>query len=74
MEKGYYTDEGYITEEEFAWSFSSTDSLFSYLEDCLLDHGEIEIETIKQIFLNQDRQYYYMECVKFQEMHLKDDY
>lgn len=70
--RGYYINNyEYVTEEEFVWSFTSVSNLYDYLVDCYNEHSEIEINTLKQAFLNHNRQFYYMECVRFEETYLK---
>lgn len=66
--------EGYINlgdEEVFAWSFESPEQLFDYLLDLHKEYELQEIKDIKQAFLNQDRHFYYMECVRFEETYLR---
>jgi len=58
-------------ESDFCWSFESPQELFDYLLELHEEFELIEITQIKQAFLNQERHFYYMECVRFEQTYLK---
>lgn len=58
-------------EFDFVWSFEEPRDVFDYLLEL---HDEFELQDItqmKQAFLNQERYFYYMECVRFEETYLR---
>lgn len=60
-------------EGDFVWSFESPEHLFEYLKELHEEHQLIEIDSIKQAFLNQKRDFFYMECLKFEEIYLNNE-
>ena len=60
-------------EYDFTWSFDAPEDVFHYLVELHNEFGLIDITGIKQAFLNQERHLYYMECVRFEQIYLRND-
>lgn len=61
------------SEEEFAWSFDSPSHFFDWLVSIHEEFELVDTSSLKQAFLNQQRDYYYMECIKFEELYLHNE-
>lgn len=60
-------------EDDFVWSFESPEQLFIYLLELHDEFELIDITQMKQAFLNHELHLLYMECIKFENLYLKDD-
>ncbi len=58
---------------DFVFSFESPEHFGDWLIDLHREYDLIDIIDIKQAFVNHNMDYYYMECVKFEEIYLKND-
>jgi uncharacterized protein YcgL (UPF0745 family) len=57
-------------EATFVSRFYEPQQVFDFLLEIFEEYSIVEIEAIKQAFLNQGMQAYYMECFKFESIYL----
>tara|TARA_R110002020_G_scaffold438861_1_gene649336 strand:- start:62 stop:286 length:225 start_codon:yes stop_codon:yes gene_type:complete len=57
-------------EASFVNQFYEPHQVFDFLLELFEEYAIVEIEAIKQAFLNQNKQAYYMECFKFESIYL----
>lgn len=70
MDNSYFIGDREVPEIEFVGNFTSIDGFYQYLVD-FYDEGELDIDDLKRAFLNQDMDFHYSQCVRFEESYLK---